>query len=364
MSIETPERALKLSNIQSLRGIAALLVVFSHLLIIEQKYSPDQILGQWAGLGMVGVDLFFVISGFIMVYIAWNYQRGIGASIEFLFARASRIYPLYWLISLVVLALYLWRPEAVFSSVHAAPDLIKSFTLWPDTRPPLLIIGWTLIHEMFFYFVFAIILLLRPRLLLPALALWAVTIAVGYLIGLTKTGPLFAILFSPMSFEFLAGALAGWLFKKYSTPLGTPFGISALVIGIITMFGVLIYANTKHQGMPEYFAVRALYFTIPAAFIVYGLAGVETLGVTLGRLMEKLGNVSYSLYLTHILTLSLLGRLWRPIASNSIWDNLIALILLPLLAVVIASLCWRIAENPMLQITSKIRKKFSQQQKP
>ena len=56
MTIETPQTKMRLTNIQALRGIAALLVVFSHLLIIELKYSPDQILGEWAQLGILGVD--------------------------------------------------------------------------------------------------------------------------------------------------------------------------------------------------------------------------------------------------------------------------------------------------------------------
>ena len=358
MSIETPDRAMRLSNIQSLRGIAALLVVISHLFIIERKYSPDQILGQWAELGMVGVDLFFVISGFIMVHVAWNFRRGIVASAEFLFARATRIYPLYWLITLIIYILYLLRPDMVFTSALKAPNMIKSLALWPDTFPPLLIIGWTLIHEMFFYLIFAFVFLLKPKYLLPFLGVWAVALAAGYMAGLDDYGPLCAILFSPMSFEFLAGALAGWLFRRFSTPLGAPFGIAALSLGILTAIAALIIAAKTHGGMPTDFAARALYFTVPAALIVYGLAGIETLGVTLGRLGAKLGDISYSLYLTHILTLSLLGRLWQPAARDGILDNIIALILLPLLTVFAAALCWKLAERPMLKISKSLRAKL------
>jgi len=95
MSVESPPTIKRLDHIQALRGIAALMVVVSHLLIIERKYSVDQILGEWAVFGMAGVDLFFVISGFIMVYVMWDRPRGVKASAEFLWGRASRIYPLY-----------------------------------------------------------------------------------------------------------------------------------------------------------------------------------------------------------------------------------------------------------------------------
>jgi len=128
----------RLDHIQALRGIAALMVVVSHLLIIERKYSVDQILGDWAIYGMAGVDLFFVISGFIMVYVMWDRPRGPKAAGEFLWGRASRIYPLYWVVSLVLFALWLVRPDMVFSSIDAPPDIVKSFALFPDDREPMI----------------------------------------------------------------------------------------------------------------------------------------------------------------------------------------------------------------------------------
>jgi len=144
------------------------MVMLSHLFIIEQKYSQDQILPNVLNFGMAGVDIFFVISGFIMVYVTHKWTAGAAKHIpEFLSSRALRIYPLYWIVSLPLLGLYLLRPDLVFSaSVWNEPNLLKSFLLWPDVAYPLLEIGWTLIHEMSFYLIFALILI-APRRIRP-----------------------------------------------------------------------------------------------------------------------------------------------------------------------------------------------------
>lgn len=359
MSLETPPPVMRLQNIQALRGIAALLVAFSHLLIIEQKYAGDQLLGQWIELGMAGVDLFFVISGFIMVHVAWSFRRGLKAVLEFLFARASRIYPLYWLVTLMTLGVWLWRPEIVFSSMSDAPDLVKSFLLVPDDRPPFLAIGWTLVHEMFFYLVFAIALFFKPKFMLPFLVIWGVVLAMGIVAGLDKASPLMEILFNPLSFEFLMGAFAAWLLKMYNAPLAT---IAALLGGLVTLTAMAI-ALQDHGGMPDNFADRALLFGLPSTLVVYGLAGMEVHGKLFSKALSRLGDWSYSLYLTHILSLSLIGRVWnyltkRGFGQDSLLDNIAMLVFMPLFAIFVSYLCWRFAEQPMLDLAKRGRRKW------
>ena len=95
----------ELRTIQAARAIAANLVVFSHLFFVEAKYTAGStVLPAFTLYGIAGVDLFFVISGFIMVAVAGR-DRG---PIEFLWRRATRIYPTYWLVSLTVLAICTW----------------------------------------------------------------------------------------------------------------------------------------------------------------------------------------------------------------------------------------------------------------
>jgi exopolysaccharide production protein ExoZ len=117
----------------------------SHLLIAESKYSRTPILPDEARFGAFGVDLFFVISGFIMVTIARD-----GAWAPFLAGRAKRILPPYWFYTTLVLLVSLYAPGAVNSSFAHPPSLWRSYLLIPDTVDPLLAVGWMLIHEMYF----------------------------------------------------------------------------------------------------------------------------------------------------------------------------------------------------------------------
>lgn len=350
MSFETPP-VTRLANIQSLRGIAALLVVFSHLLVIERKYSPDQLLNSWMSFGMVGVDLFFVISGFIMVHVASNMRRGANSALEFLFARFARIYPLYWLVSAALLIVWLIRPDMVFSSFKTEPNIIKSFLLYPDTRDPLLAVGWTLIHEIGFYLVFALAFLLKPKWLLPFLLAWAGIIGIGQWADIGAFGPMRKLLFSPLTYEFLAGALAGWIFHKWQAKFALLSLLSGLVLWVVTLY-ILISAG--HSMIESPFG-RTIHFALPATLTVYGLAGLKT---NLPKFTQTLGDWSYSLYLTHVLTLTLFGRIWHKFTSIGFWDNIPILIILTLISIAVAGLTYKLAEKPFMVMAKKLRRRL------
>ena len=354
MSFETPSSGARLANIQSLRGIAALLVVISHLLVIELKYSPDQLLGQSASLGMVGVDLFFAISGFIMVHVIWQMGRGHRSAAEFLFARASRIYPLYWLVSAALLAVYLWKPDIVFSSYDQPPNLIKSFLLYPDYRDPLLAVGWTLIHEIGFYLMIAPLLLLKRKFILPYLLIWGGVLSIGQIVDYGYylfSSKVLDLILSPLSYEFLAGGLAGWAYHRFNAAQAKPVFLGAAIIWICVL-GFLIFQG---RGMPLLPSHRALFFAVPSALLVYGLAGCS---YKLPAYSQTLGNWSYALYLTHILSLSVMGRLWHKFASGSPWDNIPALALMCIATIVIAGMVYKLAEKPMLTLAKSLRRRF------
>jgi exopolysaccharide production protein ExoZ len=110
--------------------------------------------------GIAGVNLFFALSGFIMVVVAGHYT----APIDFLWRRVTRIYSTYWLVSLPVLALVISAPTFVNSSIQTPISLWRSFLLIPDRSLPLLAVGWTLVHEMYYYLVFLVFLALRIQI--------------------------------------------------------------------------------------------------------------------------------------------------------------------------------------------------------
>ena len=148
-----------LKNIQLLRALAANGVVLAHLYVVEQKYGQGMIvLPASAQMGAMGVDLFFVISGFIMALLV----RG-ATWRKFLVDRVTRIVPAYWFYTTLVLILSLLYPSFVNSSVEGQPSILRSYFLLPDSTGPLLAVGWTLIHEMYFYLACAMILFALTR---------------------------------------------------------------------------------------------------------------------------------------------------------------------------------------------------------
>lgn len=153
----------KLLSVQVARGVAANLVVLQHLWQFELKYAGTR-LPFAVHYGDLGVDVFFVVSGFIMAAVA---GRGIGA-LEFLWKRAARIYPTYWLAVLIMLGAAVALPGVVHENVGRV-SLWRCFLLIPPTKPQVITPAWSLVHEMYFYVIFAVFLVFRIPILIGAL---------------------------------------------------------------------------------------------------------------------------------------------------------------------------------------------------
>ena len=356
--MQTHNPSQRLANIQALRGLAAFGVLLSHLYIIEQKYSQDHILSELLNFGMAGVDMFFVISGFIMVYVTHKWQSTSGAKIpEFLFARAGRIYPLYWVISAALLAVYMIKPQWVFAaSADNDPNIIKSFLLWPNKSAyPLLEVAWTLIHEMSFYLIFALILLVSHRFRAFLIGLWAVIVVIGAQLEWGQINAVASILFHPLSLEFCAGAALGYmLLKTKSLTQGLPLLIAAIILFIS---GVALHVMND-QIVPAMGWLRVLSFGAAALVLLLAAYAFEQKGRTVPRWAVTLGDWSYALYLTHVLALSVMGRIWALVDQPSLWDNFIVLPLLIIGSIIGAGLTHKIIEAPMMRASKYLQKKL------
>src|SRR5438045_2337056 len=154
LTIESSRR--DIVPIQMLRGIAASMVVFVHLDVQLARLGYRTLGSGWLA---TGVDIFFVISGFIM-WVSVERRPDMTAG-TFLRNRLIRIVPLYWLVSAGVLTMTFAAPQLLHTTVFSAPHAIASFLFLPARHPvvgnfwPLLIPGWTLDYEMLFYVLFA-----------------------------------------------------------------------------------------------------------------------------------------------------------------------------------------------------------------
>lgn len=345
----------KLGNVQALRGFAALLVVLSHIPGMETKHGGDALLPGYVHLGISGVDLFFAISGFIMVYITWKTPPALKNTMKFLFARVTRIYPLYWVIAVAVFAMWSFKPSLMTFDPERT-SLLKSFLLWPDQTLPMLKVAWTLIHELYFYLVFAIILFLPHRVRLIALTFWAALIIGAWQLGWWGPSPESKLIFHPLSIEFFMGAVAGWIYRIWGkagmAALGV--GLALWIIGHVML--ALGFDYTDVSTFPTNWE-RVLYFGIPATFIVYGLAVTEN-QYTMPKWSVALGDWSYSLYLTHVLVISVIGYVWRQFAVPGPIDNIVMIIVMIAGCIVGAAVSWFMIEKPFLSGSRHLRRRW------
>lgn len=355
----------QLKSIQTLRAIAALAVMFAHLQGLESQLSGDTpILSNAWIAGVSGVDLFFVISGFIMVWIAGDWQSGTRSSAKFLFSRVLRIYPLWWLFAAITAAYFFVTLGAPWDVDRIAEDggvmhLVKSFLLLPQGPPPVLLLGWTLIHEMYFYLVFALILLLPVKARKPAFLLWAAIIAASTALQLTgfSADSLLSLALFPLTLEFLLGSAVAWIIRAGFTR----FAVTALIIGGVGLVFAIIHVDftTVTDLQPTY---RTLAYGPAYALIVYGLVSLEQRGVGkrfFPNMLVRIGDWSYSLYLCHILVITAVARVFFSTFSTAgPLDNLLFLLIAGSLAIAVSGLTYTLFEKPLLQRTRNVRKRL------
>jgi exopolysaccharide production protein ExoZ len=292
--------------IQHLRALAALGVVVFHALgLLQSRLGIDV---PHHDMGAAGVDLFFIISGFIMWVTAIDRNERAAA---FALKRIVRIVPLYWLFTTFVLALVIVKPELMRSASRDAGHFIASyfFIAWPHPTvagrywPPV-IPGWTLNYEMFFYAIVTVSLLLKRP--------WRVPLIATLLVGLPLAGWLLdarglaAFYAHPILLEFLFGIALGVLFTRGVT-LNARTSIVLTVVAIVAFFTLGLLGGDRN---------RALMWGVPLALLVAGSLDLPALLHGRAREFSRLlGDASYSLYLVQFVTLppaaAVLGQVVR-----------------------------------------------------
>ena len=252
---------------------------------------------------------------------------------------------------------YIIKPQWVFAaSASNDPNIIKSFLLWPDKSAyPLLEVAWTLIHEMSFYLIFALMLFAPHRLRPLLIALWAVIVIIGAQLGWGGLNAVTTILFHPLSLEFCAGAALGYALLKHKRMMqGSPLLIAAIALFISSM----IFHLMTDQIVPGMGWPRVLTFGMAMSVLLLAAYAFEQRGLTAPRWSVTVGDWSYALYLTHVLTLSVMGRIWALVGQPSLWDNFIVLPLLVIGSIIAAGLTHKIIEAPMMRASKYLQTKL------
>lgn len=341
----------RLENIQALRGVASLMVLVAHVKGAEIDFGgAGVLLPHWPFMGVVGVDLFFLISGFVMTHVALSGERGASPARRFLFNRAARIYPVYWAATLLLMLLYAGK-HAFFAEPTPFPNPVETFLLVPDDRYPLVPVGGTLVHEMYFYVVFALFVFWRGANVAMFLGAWALVVAAALGLGVFDANAWTKVVFNPLTFEFIAGAFVALAVRRGIVCFAAPALVAgALLFGIETAF----YANELYPTVMGEFARRALLFTPPFALMLYGAAALEkTSGMLAPRWLRKTGDASYSLYLIHVPVFLVIGKLTSIAIPEGRFDNFALVAAFPASALAAGFALHHFVERPLLHASKK-----------
>lgn len=309
-------------SIHYLRGVAALMVVIFHI------HSGIDFMRHAAGDNSWlrgGVDIFFVISGFVMV--ASTSGKSVSPR-ELFVRRCQRIVPLYWLATLIMIMImitaipgeFLFKLGSMFFVPMANPN---SGLMEPVVEP-----GWTLNYEMFFYALFALSLLIAERWRFWLLALLLISLATLSLIF--RPDGVISFYTNPILLDFLFGMVIA-KFKMKGPTIFIPFG-----------FATMYFVYPQIGG-------HVVALGIPAACIVMGAVGSES-KVRSFRTLTLIGDASYSIYLFHLLALGVLAKHWTSLGIDTAYFIPIAILFVLALALPVHVLI----ERPIIAFFGRI----------
>ena len=291
-----------LRSLQIGRGLAALFVVLFHLnnsVWGIAKYFPDPF-SQALSFGNSGVHFFFVLSGFI-IYLVHAEAAGVpGQFLRFAFKRLVRVYPTYWVVLASVVAALFLDPALGTRDQRDVSRIVASALLIPYPQEPIVSVAWTLEHELLFYAIFSISIL-NARIGKLLFVLWQVGCLGNTLFGSAEFP--YRVVFSANNLLFSLGIAMAFLFRKWRCPAPGSIAIG----GALAFIAVGLHEVYASAPLPADAYILA-FGTSSAAAILGACSYERQHGLRAPRLLDALGDASYSIYLVHLPLLSLFAK--------------------------------------------------------
>jgi exopolysaccharide production protein ExoZ len=349
------DRPPALASLQAGRAIAAILVVFFHInteIFNGGRYWAEIPAFSVLHFGYIGVEYFFVLSGFIVYFIHKNDIGNRSSFMSFMKKRFTRVYPTYWIILVALVISGLLFPTLAGASSGGIKNFLSSFFLVAistkaySVPTTILVVGWTLFHEILFYVVFSI-LIINTIIGSAVAATWLV----GSVVLLYSSEPtLLSVYFAPIHLLFAIGVLSGWLYLKGE--VSRPATLTAVgVLALVVVLGMLAF---EPASIPWRF--QSILIGIPAGFLLLGTACLERAGrIKVSSILSFLGDASYSIYIVHLPLLILLTKIvWaghlERVLPPAVWYTI-----LPAVTIGIACVFHLQVERRILNATRRIQ---------
>ncbi|MGO4714824.1 acyltransferase family protein [Bradyrhizobium sp. 2TAF24] len=345
-----PAGASPLRALQIGRGLAAVGVVLFHLnnsLWGVDKYFPHAF-SPLLGFGNAGVQFFFVLSGFIIAHI---HAADVGMPERvrrFAAKRLVRVYPTYWVVLAALLAALFAAPALGTVGERDLGHIVASVLLLPVQREPVLSVAWTLQHEVLFYLVFAVCIL-NARIGVTLFIGWQLACLVHTLAGGGDSA--LRVVLSANNLLFMFGIAAAYLHRTWRCPAP----------GLVAVAGALVFLGTgAHQvlaAQPWPADAAILAFGLSSAIAILGACSFERAhGLRAPRVLDAIGDASYSIYLVHLPLLSVYAKALFATGLAMLLPQPVTLVVM--LAALIGSglLFSRIVEMPLIALLSARRR--------
>lgn len=284
---------MKIRTVEVARGIAACAVVVFHANATAGFIGLST--NRWASPLQLGVDFFFVLSGFIIFYVHRDQIGQANHALPYLWKRFVRLFPLLWLVAGGWIAL-----RALVASVPSLDQIGTTLLLYPSLSEPVPVVVWTLRHEMLFYIAFCVAIISR----LAGIALFAGwTLAVIAQMGLIAAGQpvegVPSLLLSSFVLDFVFGAVVAVISRRHVVNSWWP-----LIIGVATVI-ILAWAmvafSIERLGTLDYTSPGNLFVPLIGAgfaLCLYGMICIES-RVKIPEWAMLIGAASYAIYLVH-----------------------------------------------------------------
>lgn len=319
----------KINNIQVLRFFAALSVMMVHLPLF--------------GFGAWGVDFFFVISGFIMMYIT-------DISSKFFFLkRLARIIPLYWILTILVFCLALTKPELLNNTTPNFEHLLKSLFFIPFDKNnighfPVLFLGWSLNYEILFYitFSFSLVVSRRYRAYVCSVILVLIFLTSSFFSG---EDFIFQVYSESIILEFIIGM---FIYKFYVLQKNSNSQYFIYYNFLFIILLILVSIAVINFDLPRFFS----YGTMGALVLFFFLFFIDD--NFFPKIFILLGDASFAIYLVHPYIIQFFYKILK-IDDSNIISNLLVSALSVALTLLVSILIYKYLEKP---INIKIKKLF------
>jgi len=334
----------KVQSIQFLRFVAAAMVTAYHITIGLDKYYAGSVsfgFKYLAGFGQVGVHIFFVISGFVMVYTSFSNQTDTFVPSRFFVRRFIRIYPIYWIYAAVYLLFH-----GLFQDGYALSlgQIVRAYLLLPADSANIIGPGWTLSFEVFFYLCFGLVMVLGLYRGLFLLTLFFLSLlAIRYAFKIDSSWQYLHVFTNSLLLEFLFGAWIAYI-VVCAKPIGTKISVAMLIAGLGLFIAGLVFGYARLPAV--------VVWGIPSMLLVAGFVFNERNG-RISKLVQRwswLGDSSYSLYLLHILLIDvtlMLSTYLHPQFESALGTSAVFIVLLTL-CILVSIVAYNYVERPLV----------------